>query len=100
MQRSRHQFLSGAVPALNEHSGIGRSHLVNHFLDFLDFRRFAYHFLTIDLLFQKFSLFHQVALVRGVLDGNEYPVQVQWFGQEIESPQFYALDRRVDVPVP
>ena len=66
----------------------------------LDGRGLPYHLLAIDFLFEDAGFLHQGGLVGGVLDGDEYAVEVQGFLYEIESTLLDAVDGGGDVPVP
>ncbi len=65
----------------------------------LDPGRLSHHLLAIDLLLEDLGLGDEVGLVRRVLDGDEDPVQVQGFADEIERTLLDAVHGRVDIGV-
>ena len=92
-----YEFLAGTVGTNDKYACVGRSYLLNHVPDMHHGLRFPDHLLSIDFFLENLCLLDKGNLVRGVLDGNEYPVEVQRFLDEIKGALLYAFYSRVDV---
>ena len=99
MKASGYKFLSRTVGTDYQHPRIGRSHLLYNGTDMLHRFGLAYHLLAVDLFLQNLRFLHKGYLVRGILDCDEYAVQIQRFLDKVESAFLYAFHRRVYVPV-
>ena len=97
MQVAGHELLAGAVRPGDEHAGVRRGDFVYHLPDMQHRSRLAYHVRAIDPLFQYLVLAGKSLALGGVLDGDEYAVEVERLLHEVERPLLDALHGSVDV---
>ena len=99
MQAAGHELLSGAVGAEDEDPGVRSRDLVYHLAYVPHGLGTAHHLLAVDLLLEDPGLRHEVGLVAGVLDRDEYAVEVQRLLDEVEGALLDALHGGVYVSV-
>src|SRR5664280_655521 len=93
-----HEFLPGSVGACYKDPCFSGSNTVNHFLYLQNGIRLPdnlVHFA--DLVFQNQGLCNKSRFIHCIADGNEKPVEVEWFLKEIVGSLFYRFNGGINI---